>query len=632
MAWVDGALRDAVARVAATELDPTDPFRGFYVSDQSAVAIAEDLDGGGAEARLAALARRAGITGERDVAILALVAAPDLDARYGRLIGYLHDDLTRGRASPRLIARLLDAGDVLARLALDAPLRAGGLVRMLPADEQLPVADRPLALDPLAVAVLHGAALTAVPPGDGLRIVAPPALPPGRPALVAALRERLEAAGTAGPPGDAAAAARGGRAAAASPVPLALVGDDAEALIAEAAGGEVVVLDAARAAAPEALAQARLLAALRGAPLAIGLAGDDDRRHALPAGVALLLAARARDLDAVRGVALQVVEVPPPTPDERRAAWAAAVPGADLGRLAERFAFPIAEIGRIAASAATPDEPAVLDAARVAARRAVGRLATRLDGGATWDDLVLPPEELQALRGIAHFVTHRDVVVHQWGFGALRGAPHGLTALFSGLSGTGKTLAARVLGDELGVEAYRIDLSAIVSKYIGETEKHLDEIFAAAARVNALLVFDEADAIFGRRSAVTDARDRYANLEVAFLLQRLETHDGVSILTTNLRQNLDPAFLRRFDHAIEFPAPGPEQRAELWRRHLPPAAPLAADVDPVRLARHDLTGGSIATCTRVAAFAAAAEGAIRMAHLEEAVRLEMRKLGRLPAG
>jgi SpoVK/Ycf46/Vps4 family AAA+-type ATPase len=260
----------------------------------------------------------------------------------------------------------------------------------------------------------------------------------------------------------------------------------------------------------------------------------------------------------------------------------------------------------------------------------MGTLATRLDHGPTWDDLVLPRQQLTVLESIAAFVRHRQQVMVEWGFGRRLGAATGLTALFAGESGTGKTLAARVIAADLGLEAYRIDLSGVVSKYIGETEKNLDLIFAAADGCNAVLIFDEADALFGRRTAVSDARDRYANLEVAYLLQRLESYDGAVILTTNLRHNIDPAFLRRLDFTVDFPLPGLDERVSLWARHLPPEAPTR-DLELTRLGEvQQIAGGSIASCVRLAAFAAAADGGcITMEHLEQAIDLELRKLGRL---
>jgi SpoVK/Ycf46/Vps4 family AAA+-type ATPase len=264
----------------------------------------------------------------------------------------------------------------------------------------------------------------------------------------------------------------------------------------------------------------------------------------------------------------------------------------------------------------------------------MGELAARLSTTWTWDDIVLAESDLALLRTIVGFVRHRDRVLDDWGFGALDGRRGGLVALFSGESGTGKTMAAQVIANDLGLEAYRVDLAGVVSKYIGETEKNLDRIFRVAEHANAVLVFDEADALFGKRSAVSDARDRYANLEVAYLLQRVETYPGVVILTTNLRQDVDQAFMRRIDVAIDFAVPGPAERARLWRRNLPARAPVQGDLDLDRLAAsYPMAGGAIRNCARAAAFAAASDGGvIAMSHVEQAVALELRKLGRLSVG
>jgi SpoVK/Ycf46/Vps4 family AAA+-type ATPase len=204
--------------------------------------------------------------------------------------------------------------------------------------------------------------------------------------------------------------------------------------------------------------------------------------------------------------------------------------------------------------------------------------------------------------------------------------------LFAGPSGTGKTLAAEVIASELGVDLYEVDLATVVDKYIGETEKHLDRIFDEAERVNGVLFFDEADALFGKRSDVRDAHDRYANVEVAFLLQRMERFDGVAVLASNLRANVDEAFLRRLDLVIEFPLPDADDRRRIWRLCLPPTLPTSDDVDIDVLAeRFDLTGGSIRNVALGAAHAAAASnGHVLMADLVAAAEREYRKLGRLP--
>jgi SpoVK/Ycf46/Vps4 family AAA+-type ATPase len=206
----------------------------------------------------------------------------------------------------------------------------------------------------------------------------------------------------------------------------------------------------------------------------------------------------------------------------------------------------------------------------------------------------------------------------------------GLTALFSGGSGTGKTLAAEVVAHALGLDLYRIDLSRIVSKYIGETERNLDRVFGAAASVQGLLFFDEADALFGRRSEVKDAHDRYANIEIGYLLQKLEEFDGIAILATNLHGNLDTAFIRRLQFHVDFPFPDEEQRRRIWERHLPREAPVGSDVDLGFLARQfRLSGGHIRNVALAAAVMAADDQTtIDMRHLMRAVRRELQKAGR----
>lgn len=264
------------------------------------------------------------------------------------------------------------------------------------------------------------------------------------------------------------------------------------------------------------------------------------------------------------------------------------------------------------------------------ARRDLDAHATPIERRPVWEDLVLADDELALLYAIAARLRHRSLVLDTWGFGRSVAPEAGLKILFAGESGTGKTLAAQVIAGALGRDLYRVDLAQTVSKFIGETEKNLAGLFDAAEDSNAVLLFDEADALFGKRSAVSDAHDRYANLEVAYLLQRIETFGGAVVLATNLRHNLDQAFLRRLDFVVDFPLPDRAQRRRLWERLLPSEAPLAGDVDLDALAAHALPGGSIRNCVLHAAFAAAEDGRdIAAAHLDQAVRLEQRKLGRL---
>jgi SpoVK/Ycf46/Vps4 family AAA+-type ATPase len=222
-------------------------------------------------------------------------------------------------------------------------------------------------------------------------------------------------------------------------------------------------------------------------------------------------------------------------------------------------------------------------------------------------------------------------VLHTWGFGSRLGYGTGLGVLFSGPPGTGKTMAAEVLAHELDVDLYKIDLSGVVSKYIGETEKNLARIFAEASSGNAILFFDEADALFGKRTEVSDAHDRYANIETSYLLQRIEEYEGVVVLATNLRQNIDEAFTRRIRFVVEFPFPEADDRRRIWQTLFPPGAPLSADVDLVRLAREfAVTGANIKNIVLHAAFLAAAEGTdIGRPHILRGTRREFEKIGKL---
>ena len=233
------------------------------------------------------------------------------------------------------------------------------------------------------------------------------------------------------------------------------------------------------------------------------------------------------------------------------------------------------------------------------------------------------------LREIADAARRREQVLERWGFGRKVAVAPGISALLAGPPGTGKTMAAGVIAADLGMELYRVDLSRVVSKYIGETEKHLDALFAEARRSHAILLFDEADALFGKRSEVKDAHDRYANLEVAFLLQRMEANSGVTLLATNLRGNMDRAFVRRLQFAVDFPPPAASLRLQIWERVWPDRERLGADVDLEYMSRQfDFSGGHIRNIALRAAYLAAEEGdAIHMRHLVQGVRREFQKLG-----
>jgi hypothetical protein len=278
------------------------------------------------------------------------------------------------------------------------------------------------------------------------------------------------------------------------------------------------------------------------------------------------------------------------------------------------------------------DDPRSLLAAARAEITTVGVVpgVTRIEPRATWSDLVVPPEARDQLRELAQRVAYRHRVVEGWGFKDKTTTGNGVTALFLGAPGTGKTMAAEIVARELALDLLKVDLAALVSKYIGETEKNLERVFRVAESGSALLLFDEADAIFGKRSEIEDAHDRYANQEISYLLQRVERFDGVAILTTNFRQNLDAALCRRLTFAVSFPFPDDQSRKAIWRTVWPGQVVLADDVDLDRLATSfKLSGGHIRNAAMAAAFLAASAGSpVTMAHLQHAISRELGKLGK----
>jgi AAA+ superfamily predicted ATPase len=259
------------------------------------------------------------------------------------------------------------------------------------------------------------------------------------------------------------------------------------------------------------------------------------------------------------------------------------------------------------------------------------QLTRRIVPTRTWDDIVLSPERKQMLHGVVDRYRHATQVYDEWGFSP--NPSRGLVALFSGPSGTGKTLSAEIIAGALGLDVFKLDLSSVVSKYIGETEKNLEQIFDAASAGNMVLFFDEADSLFGKRSEVSDARDRYANIEVSYLLQRLESYDGLVVMATNFEKNIDEAFLRRIHARIEFAMPGAGEREAIWAANLPPAAPTDG-IDLTWLSeRFELSGAAIRNAAIQAAFAAAAdESPITMDHLVRGIAAELLKMGRLLKG
>jgi len=334
-------------------------------------------------------------------------------------------------------------------------------------------------------------------------------------------------------------------------------------------------------------------------------------------------------------------DVRKPTPAEQHEIWRQAVGDEGAGRLNGQLNQIVAQFNLSApaihasvreARATAGEEESLSDAlwkaSRLQARSRLDDLAQRIDPIAKWGDLVLPNAELDQLREVTAHVAHRTTVYESWGFGATSSRGLGISALFAGTSGTGKTMAAEVLANALNLDLYRIDLSSVVSKYIGETEKNLRRVFDAAEDGGAILFFDEADALFGKRSEVKDSHDRYANIEINYLLQRMESYRGLAVLATNRKGDLDPAFLRRIRFVVNFPFPDAVQRAEIWRRIFPPDTPTKG-LDLSRLARLNVAGGSIRNIALNAAFLAAdANEPVRMEHIWRAAQREYAKLER----
>jgi AAA+ superfamily predicted ATPase len=342
------------------------------------------------------------------------------------------------------------------------------------------------------------------------------------------------------------------------------------------------------------------------------------------------------------------VEIPMPDAPMRQAAWERALerytPGAEralAGPLANQFRLTPGQIHDAAAwaeqrHAMQGEQQAITLAELYAACRSqshhkLGELAVKVEPHYGWEDLVLPADKLEQLKEICSQLAHRSRVFGEWGFQRKLSHGRGLSALFGGPSGTGKTMAAEVIAHALQLDLYKIDLSGVVSKYIGETEKNLARVFQEAESSNAILFFDEADALFGKRTKISDAHDRYANIETSYLLQRMEAYEGMVILATNLRENMDEAFTRRIRLMVDFPFPNATHRKLIWQTHFPREAPVDADLDYEWLAQQfQITGGNIKNVVLNAAFFAAADGGvIGMAHVLRGARREFEKIGKL---
>jgi hypothetical protein len=644
-------------RVQAAE-DPLGAHRGAVISDAAfaRLLLEEERAAPGAEAvpppeprwpPLAGLAQRLGLDAFATDLVLLLLAA-ETEPALAAAMGYVQDDPQRRWPTLALAMAVFGADPAAARAALlpDAPLLR---LRVVAVDEPgpLPLPLRALRLEPAGLGWLLQRFQPDPAVAPACAELPPPLLDAPLEAVAARLMARLADPHTAprlmltGP-------ARSGRRAVAAEVArrlgLRLVALDPAALL---ASGE---------------AEAALLATLGRDAALLDLAFLVDAAALSPAAERATPAAGfvqrlARGLEAVL-VTLDVAGAPLPAEtvgaelsepglERRFGLWRAALPEGHavspegLAELAGEIELGPAEIVPIVAAAAAEAagrRPVTAGdlrrAAKAQAAARVGGVVERVASSVTWDDLALPEEVTGALREIAAAARGRVRVMGAWGMArGGNGRGRGLAALFSGPSGTGKTTAAEALARELDLDLWRIDLAGTVSKWIGETEKALRQIFEAADAGGAILFFDEADALFGKRSEVKDARDRYANIEVDDLLQRIERHRGIAILATNRKGDLDPAFLRRIRHVVAFPFPDAATRRRIWAKVFPAQVPVEA-LDLDLLAGFELAGGSIRNVAVNAAYAAAAEGGapVRMAHLRHAIRREYQKLEKLPVG
>ena len=657
---IEARVRAAVARRRTTDPETDDRFRGLYISqahvdrllaeksappppDAGAAQARDDIEAtadaaerAGADPRLRRLARNFRLD-EIDIELLLIAMAPDVDARFERLFGYLQDDVSRRRASVGLGLELcglpLSSAYARSRLAPGAPLVDECLV--LIEETERPVLTRSLRVPDRVAGHLLGSDIPD-PVVAALAYECEPAtseeattlvrwMHDASPSRLAYIRERPGASGAAL---ASSAFAQVGRPTLALDLERLRPEDDLP-MVAALTAREAGLIGAGVVAGPIEVLIARGLPAVRAF-------------SEMPATV-ILVGARTWDPAWARDVPF-ICEAPIPDAAHRAELWRRNLngdtpPGLDLAGTMAQFRLTAEQVHRAARAARMEaharevplDEDELKAGARAQNAAGLERLARRIQPAVGFADLVLPPDAMAQLKELLTRARYREQVLDVWKMGGPSARRRGLTALFAGPSGTGKTMAAEVLAGELGLDLYTVDLATVVDKYVGETEKNLDRIFAEAERVNGVILFDEADALFGKRSEVSDAHDRYANVEVAYLLQRMELFDGIAILATNLRANLDEAFTRRLDSLVDFPEPEEEYRRQLWERSLGTAMPRADDLDLRFLAESfQLAGGAIRNIVVAAAYAAAEHGRpLSMAHLIRATQREYLKMGRL---
>jgi AAA+ superfamily predicted ATPase len=685
---LDRLLESALqkASVAYGPLAGSDPFRGLHLEEESVARLLarspgesllywsslseSPLSSGEGRSPFDWLQQAYGLE-PVDLDILLIGLAPEVDRRYEKIFAYLQDDISQRRPSvdlalnllcPTFEARLAGQG----RFQAGAPLLRGQLIRLLaPPNISAPaLLAKQIRLDEQVTRLVLGL------PGLDERLAAwtelsRPSFEPGRLPLDAPNRRLLETISIRiqarehismlylyGPPGS-------GRRL------------YAEAL-AGSAGKGLLTADLGRLPADPVLARQALQLAWRESLMQNALLYLEHADEAHPSSLhqflsdirawpwpVVLAGRRFLPPDPAHPLPLLPVAFKTPPLEERRQLWQAAlaeffpsasrenapVNAGELEALAGRFRLTPGQIRSAAAMASAqwidmaPGQADAADprlaadlyaAARAQNGHALDELAQKLTPVSTWPDLILPLDSLLQLREISQRVRCRARVLEHWGFERKLSLGKGINALFAGPSGTGKTMAAEVLANDLELDLYRINLAGVVSKYIGETEKNLERIFSAAESANAILFFDEADALFGKRSEVRDSHDRYANIEISYLLQKMEQYDGIAILATNLRQNLDEAFVRRLAFSVHFPFPEAASRLAIWRGVWPPETPLENDLDFSFLAeRYRLSGGNIKNVALAAAFEAAVEERpVAMRHLLHALRREYQKLGK----
>ncbi len=687
--FIEAGLRSMTAPADDPALDP---FRGLVVTETEARRLLHDegrfaLLGDDERQELAAwddyIASRVASTMKQgiplpllrireafrldawDVRCLVAAMAPDIDRKYEKLYAYLQDDMTSKFASVDLLLRLCcrserERRDAFPRLLPHSPLFAF-LRKEAPDGAARAALSRPIRADERIVAYALGFDWTYAGAMSGMRRYE--------------AADPLPALATDQDAGDRLEAHLRAAVGASAPVVYMIHGPtgSGKTLQARRAAGSIgkglLEWDAGAAPVEEEPFKETIDAALREARL-VGAVPAFDRLHALVAagdrridwladrlrrhdGPAFLMSENAWQPERPFEDAAWVdVPLRLPEPSTRRRLWREAVgeafplPDAEASALAAKFRFTPGRIERTVRTAerllawergtgAEADSPrdakALHRAGYMQVRHRLGEKAVKLEPKFAWDDLIVPDDTKSLLRQACNRLLYRNVVFGDWGFERKFAYGKGISMLFTGPPGTGKTMSAMVMAREMDAELYRIDLSRMVSKYIGETEKNLSDIFDEAQLSGAILFFDEADALFGKRSEVKDAHDKYANMETSYLLQKMEEYDGLTILATNFAQNLDEAFTRRIQFIVRYPFPDPAQREQLWRSTFPSESPVVHDIDFEYLSRtFDLAGGPIKNVVLTAAFLAAEEGVpIGMKHLIEAVKQEYKKTGKV---